>query len=211
MNIKQIRYTNARRLVSQSGGITAFANKIDKSQSQASQIAGENPIKGIGDKVAKQIEQAFGLPVGWLDRSPESATAENQNDVPLVSWVQAGDFCEAVEPPQATEDAEWFPRMKNHGPRTYCLRVKGDSMTNPVPGQKTYPEGVIIYVDPDAEVLPGKTVIARLPESNEATLKVFVQDAGTGYLKPLNPQYQMMPLPEGSTFCGVVVGAYWQE
>lgn len=211
MNIKQIRYANARRLVSQSGGITAFANRIDKSQSQASQIAGENPIKGIGDKVAKQIEQAFGLPVGWMDRLPDAGAAEDRNEVPLVSWVQAGDFCEAIELLQLGDEVERYPRMKNHGPRTYCLRVKGDSMTNPIPGQRSYPEGVIIYVDPDAEIVPGKAVIARLPESNEATLKVFVEDAGTAYLKPLNPQYQMLPVPAGTAFCGAVVGAYWPE
>ena len=211
MNIKQIRYANARRLVSLSGGITAFANKIDKSQSQASQIAGENPIKGIGDKVAKQIEQAFDLPVGWMDRSPETVITKSQNEVPLVSWVQAGYFCEAIEHIQLGDEVERYQRMKNHGPRTYCLRVKGDSMTNPVPGQKTYPEGVIIYVDPDADAHPGKTVVARLPDTNEATLKVFVEDAGIAYLKPLNPQYQMVQVPDGTVFCGAVVGTYWPE
>lgn len=67
MDSKSIRYANTRILVDQVGGITNFALKIKKSQSQTSQFAGENPIKGIGNKVAREIESVFGKPHGWLD------------------------------------------------------------------------------------------------------------------------------------------------
>lgn len=67
MDSKTIRYQNTRTLVEQSGGITNFGRRIQKSQSQASQFAGETPIKGIGNKIARQIEAEFGKPHGWLD------------------------------------------------------------------------------------------------------------------------------------------------
>ena len=67
MDSKTIRYNNTRILVDQVGGVSNFANKINKGQSQTSQFAGTTPIKGIGNKVAREIEDAFGKPHGWLD------------------------------------------------------------------------------------------------------------------------------------------------
>ncbi|MFU8925145.1 hypothetical protein [Acinetobacter puyangensis] len=67
MDSKSIRYQNTRLLVDSVGGVSNFAEKIGKGQSQTSQFAGTNPIKGIGNKVAREIEEAFGKPYGWLD------------------------------------------------------------------------------------------------------------------------------------------------
>lgn len=67
MDSKTIRYNNTRILVDQVGGVSNFANKINKGQSQTSQFAGTTPIKGIGNKVAREIEDAFEKPHGWLD------------------------------------------------------------------------------------------------------------------------------------------------
>lgn len=67
MDSKTIRYNNTRILVDQVGGVSNFANRINKGQSQTSQFAGTTPIKGIGNKVAREIEKAFGKPHGWLD------------------------------------------------------------------------------------------------------------------------------------------------
>lgn len=72
MDIKQIRYSNTRRLVNSVGGVGVFAEKIDKSPSQASSFAGENPNRGIGHKIARQIEECFGKPLGWLDLSHDN-------------------------------------------------------------------------------------------------------------------------------------------
>lgn len=69
MDIKQIRYLNTRAVVAKAGGITALADKLGKSQSQVSAFAGINPHKGIGDKIARQIEEAYDLPRGWLDKA----------------------------------------------------------------------------------------------------------------------------------------------
>lgn len=67
MDSKSIRYQNTRLLVDSVGGISSFAERINKGQSQTSQFAGTNPIKGIGNKVAREIEEAFDKPYGWLD------------------------------------------------------------------------------------------------------------------------------------------------
>lgn len=67
MDISEIRYANTRLLVKQIGSITGFAERLGKSQGQVSHFAGENPIKNIGNKIAREIEEAFDLERGWLD------------------------------------------------------------------------------------------------------------------------------------------------
>lgn len=67
MDAYDIRRENARQLAREVGGITAFSNKIGKSQPQASHLIGANPVKNIGPGIARQIERAFGKPHGWLD------------------------------------------------------------------------------------------------------------------------------------------------
>ena len=67
MDSRKIRYKNARALVKQVGGVSLFADRLGKQQSQVSSFAGENPVKGIGGKIARQIEAAFRKPEGWMD------------------------------------------------------------------------------------------------------------------------------------------------
>lgn len=67
-SIHEIRRKNARLLAESVGGVVAFSDKINKLQSQVSSFIGVRPTKNIGEKVAKQIEQAFNKPNGWLDK-----------------------------------------------------------------------------------------------------------------------------------------------
>ncbi len=60
--------------MAQSGSLQAFADKIGKVPTQASAFAGRNPRKGIGRKIAREIEAAFGKPHGWLDQLHDSGT-----------------------------------------------------------------------------------------------------------------------------------------
>lgn len=83
-------------------------------------------------------------------------------------------------------------------------------MTSQFPGQRSYPPGVVIYVDPDRAVENGCRVVARIP-NGEYTFKVYTEDAGRKYLKPINPQYPLIDITEETHICGVVIGAYMPE
>lgn len=97
------------------------------------------------------------------------------------------------------------------GPNTYCLIVKGDSMTNSIPGQRSYPEGTIIFVDPDKPVTNGCRVIAKLPDCEGLTFKEYREDGGKRYLMPLNRSYDKFEITDETRFCGVVILAGWLE
>lgn len=45
-----------------------FAEQIERSQTQVSRLAGKNPTRNIGEKLARHIERVFCLPTYWLDQ-----------------------------------------------------------------------------------------------------------------------------------------------
>ncbi|MCV2220645.1 LexA family protein [Pseudomonas mercuritolerans] len=130
--------------------------------------------------------------------------------VPLISWVQAGAWCEAILNFEAHDPDMWLSCPVPISSQGYALKVLGDSMTNPGPG-RSYPAGCIIFVDPEAETKTGDRVIARVPRTNEATFKILVEDAGRQYLRPINPQYPIIEITEETHICGKVVGSFMPE
>lgn len=124
---------------------------------------------------------------------------------PVISWVQAGEWSEAVDLHQPGYGDSYEPVPETAGPSVFWLRVVGDSMTAPT-GQ-SIPEGMLILVDPDGDPINGSLVVAKLDDSQEVTFKKLVIDAGQKYLKPLNPAYSMLPINGNCRIVGVVTEA----
>ncbi|PLR61497.1 peptidase S24 [Pseudomonas sp. QC2] len=135
---------------------------------------------------------------------------ERFGKVPLISWVQAGAWCEAIANFEPYHADTWLSCPVAISSSGYALEVRGDSMTNPGPG-RSYPAGCIIFVDPEADTNAGDRVIARVPRTNEATFKVLVEDAGRIFLRPINPQYPIIDITEETHICGKVVGSFIPE
>lgn len=130
-------------------------------------------------------------------------------EFPLISWVSAGQWSEALEPYKLDEIEEWPETTVHCSPGSFWLTVKGDSMTSPV--GFTVPEGMIILVDPEEEAKSGKLVVAKLINENEATFKKYVEDAGRKFLKALNPQYPITEINGNCKIIGVVVDVKWRR
>lgn len=141
----------------------------------------------------------------WLATGKERAERANvagvaalpANRVPLISFVAAGNWSDAVDnyaPGDAEAWVETTVPVKRH---TYALRVEGDSM------EPRFPNGAILIVEPEAEAKSGSFVIMR-QNGTDATFKQLVHDGGRWYLKPVNPRYPIMELSEDAVLCGVV-------
>lgn len=125
-----------------------------------------------------------------------------KGEVPVISWVQAGHPCEAVDlyyPGQADEWVQTTAPVKRH---TFALWVENDSM------MPTFPPGIRIIVEPEIDAEVGDYVVAR-DKDGHTTFKRLVQDGGDYFLKPLNPDYQMKQL-DGWEVVGVVREAVWK-
>ena len=193
----------------------ALAKKSGVAQSTIGRILrGEvNPQSGN----LEQIARAFSMSIaGLADRGQEGESVaelideiksvERSEYVVLISWAQAASLADASDPPQPGDDDEWMPRPKRSGPRTFALRVRGESME---PG---YQHDDIVFVDPDVAAGHGKDIVVRLDQGKEAEFKRLVVEGQREYLKPANPHWPDKIIEisghPGARIIGVVIGKW---
>lgn len=203
MNLKETRVLRLKQFIDANGGQAKVSKKYGVDASYLSQIV--NGFGSFGEKSARKLEFTFALPAYHFDKLETNQNLANYevlpieprlNTVPLISWVQAGAFTEAIEDLSNAERIATDAKIK---PRTYALRVTGDSML------PLFPPGMILIIDPEIAAIHGDYVIAKNGD-NEATFKQLIKDGADWYLKPLNPQY---PIKSASNIdiIGVVVQA----
>lgn len=124
--------------------------------------------------------------------------------VPLVSWVQAGNWTEIVDN-YSPEYGEYVAaRDSKPGKYAFALRVEGDSMVSH--NHDSFPHGTILIVDPSRAAGPGDFVVAKDVLTGCATFKRLMQDGGRWFLKPLNPAYPLIPIDDPAIrVIGVVI------
>ncbi|EAY2050215.1 LexA family protein [Salmonella enterica] len=122
---------------------------------------------------------------------------------PVLSKVQAGAWCEAVEPYTLKDIDLWLESDAHIQGEAFWLQVDGDSMT--APAGLSIPEGTFVLFDTGREAINGSLVIAKLSDSNEATFKKLVIDGAQKYLKGLNPQWPLVAVNGNCRIIGVAV------
>ncbi len=207
--VKQIRLEKLDQLVREFGTIEAVANAAGTAPQYLSQIRNKVPSasgtpRGIGDALARKLEQGCGKPAGWMDTvEPEIENViqgpELRGKLPLISWVRAGDLCESPDVFHTGDADEWIDCPVPHSPRSYCLRVSGDSMD----GEGGYRDGEIIFVDPEVAATPGRDVVVRTPDGT-MTFKRLKEDTEGLYLFGINGK-KIIRIPPNTHICGVVI------
>jgi SOS-response transcriptional repressor LexA len=189
--------TNEDRILSTTG--------IGKSKLTNPHIDGLNPnfnATEVDAELSRKIESIrntfveLDFEIGISDiKTKEKHTVSNTNTdlknvkgvrlVPVISYVQAGAFKEAILEAQETFVACYAENLSENA---FALEVKGESMMPDFkPGDK-------IVIDPDVQPIPGDFVIAQNGE-HEATFKKY-RPRGYGEngevifeLTPLNSDY----------------------
>lgn len=124
--------------------------------------------------------------------------------VPLLGWVQAGQWTDQNIEDCHIEPSEFVYTSARVSSRAFALTVVGESMINPR-GEPSFPPGEKIIVEPEMAATSGSLVIAQIDGEPETTFKKLISDGGQHFLVPLNPQYVTLNVTQSTRICGVVV------
>lgn len=184
MEIHAIRLKVLRRQVDTFPSIAAFARHYGVDGTYISQLL--NGHRNLGEKAARNLERKLDWPPMSMDQAVDldeslaletrfstsltrqafSQSLRDLRDVPLISFVQAGLWREAVDSHAPGAGDEYLLTETPLGPHAFALTVRGESM------QPEFREGDTIIVDPDVKPMPGDFVVAKNDE-NEATFKKY--------------------------------------
>lgn len=140
-----------------------------------------------------------------------TSPAEIKGWIPLISYVQAGEWAEAIDLYEPGFAEQVLPTTVPHSMSTFALRVEGDSMTKPegVRGP-SFPDGMIIYVDPERVAEKGDFVVAKHNGNQKVTFKQLATEEGRPVLMPLNPDRKQYPvIRDEFEIIGRVIDASW--
>jgi SOS-response transcriptional repressor LexA len=199
-----------------------LAEQMGMGQSGVAQLL--NGTNAINATHAAQFAKILGVKVD--DFSPSLAAeisamfeaianGRNQSSVyeyPLLTEVQAGSFC-PVSSYTERDAKEWVLTTVKASDSAFWLEVSGHSMTAPPGVKPSFPEGMLILIDPEQDVEPGDFCVAGIFNDSEVTFKKFVREDGKPWLEPLNPspRYQAIECNENCRIIGKVVKAQWPE
>ena len=154
------------------------------------------------------IAAATGYPMP-SDNVGDKLDTKPMAQLPLVGEVKGGPDGYLEELQYPVGHGEGVVEHPTSDPNAYALRVRGDSMTAPSGNSRTYPEGCVIFVDPEKRSpVNGDRVIAKLKGTSEVTFKVYKNEDGRQWLQPLNPSHE--PIREEFKILGKVLGK-WED
>ncbi|MEQ5622508.1 LexA family transcriptional regulator [Providencia rettgeri] len=190
------------------------------SQAQLAKLCGYSAASRIGNyelgerKISADdalvISEALGVSPAELMFGDRSDQVVSNYEYPLFSKVQAGAFTENSNAYTRSDAIAWIPTAKKASDSAFWLEVEGHSMTAPQGGRPSFPEGMLILVDPEQEVNFGDFCIARLM-NDEFTFKRLIREGETEYLEPLNPRFEMIPINGNCQIIGKVVKSQWPD
>ena len=94
-------------------------------------------------------------------------------------------------------------------PKSYALRIDGNSMVAPTGNEVSFREGTLVIVDPEVTPKSNSFVVASV--NKIPMLRKLVQDSGKQYLQPLNRLFQQELVTNKTKFHGVVRAILQEE
>lgn len=145
--------------------------------------------------------QHFRNYAGLEHGNTEPVDVRRPGRVPLLSWVQAGEWTSVESAFEAHQSDEWVLCPVPHSEKTFVLRVRGASM------EPEYHDGDWIFIDPEGASENGSHVVVMLDSAKEATFKKLVLEGDEKFLEALNPDWpdRVIRINGNASILGVVI------
>lgn len=209
MQVAVIRRRQLERLIRErfGGSHTALSQVSGHSLSQIGQwLSGE---RNMGEKSARRIEQKCHLTQLSMDqeigRSADKDLGSSTHpmiggNVPLIEWSQIAHWLDG----RLSMDTKTIPCVVPHGGKTFAVKVQGESMRSPE--GRSFADGDIVFIDPDAAVEHGKFIAVLERGAESPTLRKLVIEGGKKYLVALNPTWpNRIASIDGAKIIGTVI------
>lgn len=191
MKISDTRLQNFRRIIAERKlRLTDVADLLGKAPAQISAFGGKNPTKGIGDQIAREIENAFNLHVGYLDMpyglsefSTAAVLSHTGRKLPVMGSIEAGKWCEPDSNFVLQRAEDWIDSPGPVGTQAFVIRAEGVSM------EPKFTEGDKIVIDPALDTLPGHFVAAKKINDEAIIIRQLKKEGNEQYLYALNPDW----------------------
>lgn len=160
-------------------------------------------------RISRESTTTAKQPLKKVDERESNVTEWPVGKLPLISWVQAGEWSEIVDNFQPGDAEDWIACPFPSGRHGFVLRVVGDSMYNPG-GELSFRDGDFISVNPEHDAHHRSLVIARR-DREKATFKQLLLDETEGpMLHALNPNWptRYIPFDKMTEIVGVVTGQW---
>ncbi len=166
----------------------------------------EIKIEDFSPSIADEIKEMYSALQG------DARSSKPHYEYPLFTSVQAGVFTE-TDSFTERDIKDWVSTTKKASNKAFWLEVAGHSMTAPQGSKPSFPEGMLILVDPEEPVEPGDYCVAGIHSDSEVTFKRYVREDGKDWLEPLNhnPRYQSIECDEFCRIIGKVVKSQWPD
>ncbi|HAD5968631.1 TPA_asm: LexA family transcriptional regulator [Salmonella enterica subsp. enterica serovar Typhimurium] len=198
----------------------SIALELGVSQSAINQLFGG--VNALNVSTAAQLAKLLKVKIGDFSPALAKSIADMAQmieeprpmiptfEYPLLSSVQAGIFTTNDCSYTSRDAIKWIATTTKASDKAFWLEVKGHSMTAPQGGRPSFPEGMIILIDPEEKVEPDDFCVARMG-GDEFTFKQLIMEGGEKFLRPLNPQYPLLTVNESCQTVGKVIKSQWPD
>lgn len=122
---------------------------------------------------------------------------------PVVTWHEAYQWAADPSSMFFDEGSEEYPSTAAYVDEAVWVKVVGDAMaTTTCP---SFPEGSLILILRNVDLISGKYYAFSIGESGDFTFKQYIEDAGYKYLKPLNNSYKTIEMRPEHILIGRIV------
>jgi SOS-response transcriptional repressor LexA len=161
---------------------------------------------------ATLLALALGVTPAFILFGDDSSTVYKQHEYPLLTKDQI--LRQELGGLSALDNnTKYQSSTKRVGKKSFWFEVSGHSMTSPYGVKPSFPEGMLVLVDPDAPVHTGDYCVCVVYNKTEVAFKKFVIEDGKQWLEPMNTtaRYQSIEVDQSSRVLGRVVKAQWDD